>query len=254
MYFYIGDLAKDETDETKRAVIISSKLMKNRSKDNDCDVVMNLKNGDDWDENYKQLVLFLRQIYNFNNDEIEWNDYGSHPFKIYQIAPNNLDKILKEARSGNVHKFNTFIEEYELQVEILGGVSLKNFFESNEDCNECGMYVTYKKYLELTYNNTNGYNVCHWVPSTYCNIQNVEEINWDDEFAAMKEFVCKYFHLKDDDKLKFEHFDDETDVDDGETCQTAWEDLLDDDDIMFCRITVSGEVGGLIYMCFVSLG
>ena len=66
-----------------------------------------LPNEADWEENCEQLMLFLRKMYNFNNDA-----YEGHPFKIYQIEADNLDKIVQEATRGNVNKFDAFAAEY----------------------------------------------------------------------------------------------------------------------------------------------
>ena len=251
MYFYIGDLPKENR---KRAQIISSKLMKNNNNNNgnngknkDCQVVMNFEDEDDWDENYKQLMLFLRKMYNFNNDEIDEEDYEAHPFKIYQVKPDDLDSILKEARSGNVNKFNTFIEEYDLDTEIEGVDTLEDFFDSNEDCNECGLYVSYKKYFLFECNDREVY---EWVPSTYC-IEDSDDMNWDNEFFEMKECVCHEFKLIDNENLAFS-LADETEIDDGESCKTGWEELVnqEDEDVLFCKIVVTGQVRVDAVFCF----
>ena len=137
---------------------------------------------------------------------------------------------------------NAFAAEYGLDVKIEGGDTLEEFFESNEDCNECGMFVSYKKYLKLACDNEKKTKVYHWASSKYCIIEDIEEVYCDSEFATMKEYICNYFNLKDNDGLKLVNFDDDTDVDDGETCKTAWEELVDNDDTIFCKILVSCEI------------
>ena len=217
-------------DNTKRAVIISSKLLKNNNNNRDCHVVMKFESEDNWDENYLQLMAFLRKIYNFNNDEVE---YDEHPFKIYQIEPNNLDEMVKKAATGNVSKFDTFIEEYGIDVEIDTCDSLEEYCHANEDCNECGMYVAYKKYFLFEYNEINVY---HWAPSKYC------IMDWDSEFSSMKECICKHFNLMNNDKLEL-YGEDDTLIVDGDTCETAWEELIDggDDEKMY-KFVVTGQV------------
>ena len=120
-----------------------------------------------------------------------------------------------------------------------GGDTLEEFFESNEDSNECGMFVSYQKYLKLACDNDKKTKVYHWAPSKYCII---DEMDWDSEFAAMKEYICNYFNLKDTDGLKLVNSDDDTDVGNGETCKTAWEELVDNDDTIFCKIVVTSEI------------
>ena len=68
--------------------------------------------------------------------------------------------------------------------------------------------------------------VCHWVLSEYCIVEDMEEMDWNNEFTAMKEYICNYFNLKDNNELKVVHFEDDTDVDDGKTCKTVWEELI----------------------------
>ena len=145
MYFCISNLPKDDT---KRAVIISSKLMEQKmnSQQKNCCVTMKFENEDDWEGNHQQLMAFLGKLYNFNNDEIDEDDYDEHPFKIYQIEPDDLDKVLKGARRGNVK---------------------------------------------------------------YCIIEDIEEMDWDNEFLRMKEYVCQLFNLKDHNKLSFVNDDNE---------------------------------------------
>ena len=234
MYFYIGDLPKDDT---KRAVIISSKSMEKHQK-KDFETVINFENEDDWDENYKQLMEFLRNVYNFNNDEIDYDDYEEHPFKIYQIEPGDLDKIVQEARSGNVNKFETFIEKYDSDAEIEDSGTLEDYFNSNEDCNKCGMYVTYKKYFLFCWNK--GSTVYRWAPSKYC-IQDNDDIDWDYQFFKMKKAICQCFNLLDNDALEFV-------CDDAFKLKTAWEELIDSEDsLKYNKIEVTGQVWNVFF-------
>ena len=64
-----------------------------------------------------------------------------------EIHFEELNKIVKESTNGGINEFHTFIEKYDLTIEMKDHDALKNFFESNEDCNECGIYVSYKKYF-----------------------------------------------------------------------------------------------------------
>ena len=278
MYFYIGDTAPrgdvyveegdDGNENSKRAIIISSKLMnapknvlgelqKRGGKVVNAQMTMKLgecKDGEnlDGDKFYEKIMVFLNKLYQTNDDTIDLDSYDEFPYKIYQIEPsvwnNSNNEISKQALKGDLSGFDQFLTKYDLDIELDGADVLQDFFKGNEECHDFTLFVTYKKYLVLILKSDHKTTktVCHWAPS-FVTIKNVEngdddDVDWDKEFTQLKKDVSKYFDLVNSDDITFEQCDDQADIDCGDDIQEIWEELTDDDSLTIIKIWVSGEL------------
>lgn len=250
MFFYLGGLRNRKPCPLKSAVIISSRL--GDKWNNDCHTVIKFKHENDWNENYKQLILFLNELYDLNHDGYKNFVYGKWPLKIFLIEQKSVDNIVDNAKIGDTDDFDID------RMEATNGDDLRNYFSNvvNQGmiCNVCGIFVCYKKYFSMKYiskqnkKERNNEKIFQWVPTDYCNNPNISchDIDWDEEYMKLTASLRKHYSLI---NVQITH------IGNGDELEYVWEDLTDcmqDDEVVY-YMDVTGQVCNLVYLVFFNM-
>ena len=189
----------------------------------------------DWDEVFnKQFIPFIKQATGAAtgasaDDEDEDVDYDELPFKIYKIKCDNALAIEKECALLNYDKIR---EKHDIAEEVDYCDVLEECYDKDDDSY---FFIENKACFVICY----GKQVFYWKPR---DLKDVDDIDWDEEFAAMKKDVCDYFGLISNDKLKMINGGDkDVEIKQGSDMATLWDNIWEADDKVYLKIVVNGD-------------
>ena len=244
MNFKIGDI------DGKKATIISVESIQK----NTAGKILFLKEDEDddefdWDEVFqKQFIPFIKQVTGVSGvsgvsgasgasaaddeeeDDEEDVDYDELPFKIYKIECDNALTISKEC---NLLNYDEMKEKYDIEDEVDDGGVLEEFFEDDDENDNRYFFIENKACFVIHYKKQ----VFYWKPD---NLKDADDIDWDDEFVAMKKDVCDYFGLINDETLQMVRFEDEEIEIEEDNIQEMWEEAWEDDNTIYLKLLVKG--------------
>ena len=194
----------------------------------------------DWDEIYQtKFIPFVKKaLTNNNNGDNDDNvDYDELPFKIYKINSDNVDNVKKFVTECDISNFDTIVSKYELDEEVEDGGELENCYEENDDSDECYFFVENKACFVAIYKNKKPF---FWTPSGLDG--DLDEINWENEFLAMKKDICNFFSLANNGNLAMTKMDDSDGIiGEGVDLEEMFTNAYDDDDLVYLKINVTGD-------------
>lgn len=242
LYFAIGEFPK-------RVVIVSAQGR--QIADRDGGPLRNIidfskEKETNWFENYQRLIRYLNEkiyhdwkidTYNTNtNNKYNTNDdhkdesksdisvdffvnYSKMPYRIFYVEKSKNGQLLDNI--DNLNEYHTFASRFKLEIEVSDGKIFSKCFENDL----CYLFVEYKCYVLFEYH----FMTYQWVPKKFG-----VKIDWDKEFKSMKNDICEYFNVRNNNKIAFATMDSNTQTltnnvlkDDGDL-EVIWNDLIED--------------------------
>ena len=200
----------------------------------------------DWEVPCGKLVTYLNEMTQSPDISIEDAaniDYDSLKYQMFKIERDSLKELKNESKTSglSVWQVSKLRQKYDCDIEITAHDDFGECYDSEDSTNgqECAIFVENKHYFVISMGNNN-INEYEWHPSFW---NNSGQIDWQNEYSALKVFVATSFGLKNNNNLSIwcgNWKEKDIIIEDDSDMDGIWQDM-ERSDTKITQLFVNGE-------------